>query len=890
MLRWLALGAASGAALMLVLDFFGLAGPWEGIALVLALLAAFALCATTYFMQHYDREVEEAQEQMRHSEAEREELREQLARHAQLEQQLRHAKRTAEAAVMAKGEFLATMSHEIRTPLNGIVPMLDLLMHARLAPDHAELVRTAHTSSQHLLRIVDDILDYSKLEADKLELESTAFNVRELLEEVIQLMERPAQSKGLRMHLQIDSSVRLPVRGDPVRLRQVLGNLLSNAVKFTERGSITVSVRRTGETTAQHQLRFEVRDTGVGISRAAQARLFQAFNQADASTTRLYGGTGLGLAISKRIVELMNGQIGVDSEAGQGATFWFEVPLRKVQGDMPAHERLADGGRLLLLSADPRLRLRLSMLLPNWGLRVSTVETTQEALNRLRTAASQGEPWAYSIVLADLAGMRHTALALHRNLGRQAIYGDLKLVCLYGDDEVPEELRRDTTVLSRQSPDADLRAALVGEPEERPLMAVDVDDVEPAEAAPAAPAGQVTVTEPPSRPARTPRVLLVEDNPVNLMVGQRLLAMLGISCDTAGNGEAALLRMSASRYDLVLMDCQMPVMDGYTATRQWRESEAGSGRRLPIIAMTANAMAGDRQKCLDAGMDDYLPKPVTRSELERCIYHWWNPDMQPTEGIDTPVDAPAVDDVEDVEAEAARASAPAVDPPIVAEPVDSPEEAVIATGIPAPEASNSAAAAPQDVPAVVAVAEAVPAETEAVEAAEEDIQETATVVIASAPAAAPPIVTPAACVPEEAVTTEEPAIAAAATTAAAAPSPSRPPPPPVIDENVIDELRSMLGDEVDHLIDLFLEDTPKLLARLEIAASKPDYTALRDAAHSLKSSSANLGAMLLSAAAKRVEQGAREGHLERPAVAVALVVNEFGRARRQLRSRSDAAI
>ena len=890
MLRWLALGAASGAALMLVLDFFGLAGPWEGIALVLALLAAFALCATTYFMQHYDREVEEAQEQMRHSEAEREELREQLARHAQLEQQLRHAKRTAEAAVMAKGEFLATMSHEIRTPLNGIVPMLDLLMHARLAPDHAELVRTAHTSSQHLLRIVDDILDYSKLEADKLELESTAFNVRELLEEVIQLMERPAQSKGLRMHLQIDSSVRLPVRGDPVRLRQVLGNLLSNAVKFTERGSITVSVRRTGETTAQHQLRFEVRDTGVGISRAAQARLFQAFNQADASTTRLYGGTGLGLAISKRIVELMNGQIGVDSEAGQGATFWFEVPLRKVQGDMPAHERLADGGRLLLLSADPRLRLRLSMLLPNWGLRVSTVETTQEALNRLRTAASQGEPWAYSIVLADLAGMRHTALALHRNLGRQAIYGDLKLVCLYGDDEVPEELRRDTTVLSRQSPDADLRAALVGEPEERPLMAVDVDDVEPAEAAPAAPAGQVTVTEPPSRPARTPRVLLVEDNPVNLMVGQRLLAMLGISCDTAGNGEAALLRMSASRYDLVLMDCQMPVMDAYPAPRRWRASEAGSGRRLPIIAMTANAMAGDRQKCLDAGMDDYLPKPVTRSELERCIYHWWNPDMQPTEGIDTPVDAPAVDDVEDVEAEAARATAPAVDPPIVAEPVDSPEEAVIATGIPAPEASNSAAAAPQDVPAVVAVAEAVPAETEAVEAAEEDIQETATVVIASAPAAAPPIVTPAACVPEEAVTTEEPAIAAAATTAAAAPSPSRPPPPPVIDENVIDELRSMLGDEVDHLIDLFLEDTPKLLARLEIAASKPDYTALRDAAHSLKSSSANLGAMLLSAAAKRVEQGAREGHLERPAVAVALVVNEFGRARRQLRSRSDAAI
>ena len=800
-LRWLAPAAACAVAIMLLLDFTGLAGPWQGITLLLALLTALAIGAATYLMQRTDREIEEAREQMRHSEAEHTELREQLARHAELEQQLRHAKRTAEAAVMAKGEFLATMSHEIRTPLNGIVPMLDLLMHARLAADHAELVRTAHTSSQHLLRIVDDILDYSKLEADKLELESTAFNVRELLEEVIQLMERPAQSKGLRMHLQIDSSVRLPVRGDPVRLRQVLGNLLSNAVKFTERGSITVSVRRIGETTAQHQLRFEVRDTGVGISKAAQPRLFQAFNQADASTTRLYGGTGLGLAISKRIVELMNGQIGVDSEAGQGATFWFEVPMLKVQGDMPSHERLADGGRLLLLSADPRLRLRLSMLLPNWGLRISAVETTQEALNRLRTAASQGAPWAYSIVLADLAGMRHTALALHRNLGRQAIYGDLQLVCLYGDDEVPEELRRSATVLSRQAPDADLRAALVGEPEDRPLMAVDVDAdyEEPVEPPPAPAPAEVTVTEPVTRPARTPRVLLVEDNPVNLMVGQRLLSMLGITCDTAGNGEAALMRMSASRYDLVLMDCQMPVMDGYTASRQWRESEAGSGRRLPIIAMTANAMAGDRQKCLDAGMDDYLPKPVTRSELERCIYHWWNPDTAPVDEAEAEADAqePAADNTE-VEAD----TKPRFDHPEPASPVALELEPLAATASPA--------------------------------------------------------------------------------------SPTRPPAPPVIDEEVLDELRNMLGDEVEHLIDLFLEDTPKLLARLEIAAAKPDYTALRDAAHSLKSSSANLGAMLLSAAARRIEQGAREGKLERPAVAVAVVVNEFGRARRQLRSRSDA--
>src|SRR5690554_1060290 len=460
MLRWFTLGAAGGAVVTMALHALGMDGPWLGIALVMALLAAFAALAVFYNIRVRERELAEAQERTQRDEQLLGELQRELERHAQLEQELRLAKQAAESAVLAKGEFLATMSHEIRTPLNGIVPMLDLLMHARLAPDHAELVRTAYLSSQQMLRIVDDILDYSKLEADKLELETTGFNLREVVEGVLQLMERPAQSKGLRMHMQIDPGVRLPVRGDPVRLRQVLGNLVSNAVKFTDRGSVTMSLRKLGETPTQHQLRFEVRDTGVGISQAAQGRLFQAFSQADASTTRLYGGTGLGLAISKRIVDLMGGRIGVESEPGLGATFWFEIPLLKVQGDMQAEERPQQGGRLLLLSGDPRLRLRLSMLLPNWGLRVTSVETTQEALDRLRNAANQGPPWAYSIVLADLAGMRNTALALYRNIGRQSVYGDLRLVCLYGDDPVPDELQRSVTLLSRQAPDPDLRAAL----------------------------------------------------------------------------------------------------------------------------------------------------------------------------------------------------------------------------------------------------------------------------------------------------------------------------------------------------------------------------------------------------------------------------------------------
>jgi len=301
-------------------------------------------------------------------------------------------------------------------------------------------------------------------------------------------------------------------------------------------------------------------------------------------------------------------------------------------------------------------------------------------------------------------------------------------------------------------------------------------------------------------------VLLVEDNPVNLMVGQRLLGVLGIQCDTAGNGEAALMRMSASRYDLVLMDCQMPVMDGYTATRRWREDEhaKGDGNHLPIIAMTANAMAGDRQKCLDAGMDDYLAKPVTRAELERCVARWWTP----------------------------RAGA--------REPLD--EDAVSIAGPPIPSPVTPAAAVP-------IVLESILIKTPIQPSSQRPVQ------------ASPP------------VTTFEHATV-----------------PALIDRDVLDELRAVLGDEADRLVDVFLDDTPSLLAKLEAAALAPDFTALREAAHSLKSSSANLGALALSNAAKRVELGARMQTLDRPAVAVAMVVEEFNRARaRLLALREEAA-
>ncbi len=799
--RWLALGAGGGAALALALDQFGLAGPWQRVALLLVLLALFSISAWLYATRERERDLSETSERERHGQELIERLQQEIDHHTRLEGELTQAKQTAESAVLAKGEFLATMSHEIRTPLNGIVPMLDLLLQGELSASQLDMVRTAYSSSQQLLRIVDDILDYSKLEADRLELETTNFNLRELLENVIRLMERPAEAKGLRLYLHLYPGVRLPVRGDPVRLRQVLGNLISNAVKFTEKGSVSVHVQRIGESAAQHQLRFEVRDTGIGIRPEAVERLFTAFSQADASTTRLYGGTGLGLAICKRIVELMGGRIGVTSEIGRGTDFWFEIPLLKVHGDMPAQDSSHSGMRVLLLSNDPRMRMRLSMLLPNWGMRLTAVETTQEALDRLRAAANQGPPWAYSVVVADIAGMRNTAIALRRNLEHHAIYGQVRLLCLYGDEAAPEELRERAALLSRNAQDNDLRVALAP----------------PAAAAKEEPATLESAPMPASDFAADPRrmrVLLVEDNPVNLMVGQRLLGVLGTDCDTASNGEEALLRMSGSRYDLVLMDCQMPVMDGYTATRRWREAErdAGDGRHLPIIAMTANAMAGDRQKCLDAGMDDYLAKPVTRAELERTLHRWWR-----------------------------VPSAPAA----VATPAPMPIHTPTPTATPSPARAQAAVSPMPFTLPPAPVSEPAP----------------------PMPPARP--IPPMPPTPPPAVSSEP----------FPAPHPPEAAPAVTIDDEVIEELRTVLGGELDRLIRVFLDDAPKHIAALEEAALAPDLEALREHAHSLKSSSANLGAMQLSAAAKRVELGARTGTLDRPAVDVARIDMEFKRAR-----------
>lgn len=775
------IGAASVAAIALPLPAFNVPGPWWLVAWMATVAALVAGILVLTRVKRQARTLEAAESRAALAEAERDTLQRDSQRHGQLERELLQAKQEAEAAVLAKGEFLATMSHEIRTPLNGIIPMLEMIGSGPLAPDQREMLQTASLSSQQLLRIVDDILDYSRLEADRLELETTSFNLRELLDSVIQLMAQPAQRKHIKLELHIDPAVRLPVRGDPLRLRQVIGNLVGNAIKFTEQGGVVVNVSRQGETASRHKLRFEVIDTGIGLSAEQQSRLFNAFTQADASTTRLYGGTGLGLAISKRIVELMDGRIGVESTPGRGSRFWFEIPLLKIVGDLrPGSDDARP--RVLLVSPDDALRQRVTTQVTNLDLAVTAVDTTQEALDKLRASESPGQP-GYVGVVADMDNLRLSARALHRNVMRMPADAMPRLIWMHGEGEIADELRDHGDFIARPPSDATLRAALAASiPAERTASSLPpVRNV----MAPGHPATAASTPAMPTVPllqiAGSRRLLLVEDNPVNRLVAQKMLASLGHECDTAENGHIALERLAQASYGLVLMDCQMPVIDGYEATRRWRELEAARGAaRLPIVAMTANAMAGDRQRCLDAGMDDYLAKPVGREQLDACLKHW----------------LPAMTDIASGAEPAVRPVAPLPDAP--------PRPAT-------PSASDKQPLAPPPLPA-------------------------------------PPV-----------------------GDASAAPS--------VLDESILDELAEFAGDEMHRIVRLFLEDAPSLLRTLEQAAAGPDLARMQEAAHTLKSSSANIGAMALSATAKRIEMAARVHKLERPAVAVALLIAEHARAR-----------